>query len=252
MTNVNDPNSRREFPQEAEGSSFNRATWLSLGFIVVLFGRRCVLGVPERRHAGGGQQSSWRRAQDADGNHRPKAHRQARAHHQTRRRPRTVREDKHRAFDGREGAPPMRGIFFTISPSRCASASSHTAPTSSSDSPTAAEPMSLTVPICGIDFTRHPVGKLFDRGVEQLDHHQQDDDADQRQARPCGLTDQEGERDRTRRTATSCRNAASVRIAALSPFQELMVARSSRSMAAEFSPTRGTQASGYPRKSTCA
>ena len=37
MTNLNDPNSRREFPQEAEGSSFTRATWLSLGFIVVLF-----------------------------------------------------------------------------------------------------------------------------------------------------------------------------------------------------------------------
>jgi hypothetical protein len=37
MTNVNDPNSRREFPQEAEGSSFTGATWVSLGFIVLLF-----------------------------------------------------------------------------------------------------------------------------------------------------------------------------------------------------------------------
>ena len=38
MTNPNESNSLREFPQEAEGSSFTRATWLSLGFIVVLFG----------------------------------------------------------------------------------------------------------------------------------------------------------------------------------------------------------------------
>jgi hypothetical protein len=37
MTNLNNPNSRREFPQEAEGSTFNSSTWLSLGFIVVLF-----------------------------------------------------------------------------------------------------------------------------------------------------------------------------------------------------------------------
>jgi hypothetical protein len=37
MTNLNDPNSRREFPQEAEGSTFSGATWISLGFIVVLF-----------------------------------------------------------------------------------------------------------------------------------------------------------------------------------------------------------------------
>ena len=37
MTNVNDPNSRREFPQEAEESSFSAGTWISLGFIVVLF-----------------------------------------------------------------------------------------------------------------------------------------------------------------------------------------------------------------------
>jgi len=37
MTNQNDPNPRREFPQEAEGSSFTGATWISLGFIVVLF-----------------------------------------------------------------------------------------------------------------------------------------------------------------------------------------------------------------------
>jgi hypothetical protein len=37
MTNLNDPNSRREFPEEAEGSSFTGATWISLGFIVLLF-----------------------------------------------------------------------------------------------------------------------------------------------------------------------------------------------------------------------
>ena len=33
MTNLNDANSRREF-----GSSFSAATWISLGFIAVLFG----------------------------------------------------------------------------------------------------------------------------------------------------------------------------------------------------------------------
>ena len=37
MTNLNDPNSRREFPQEPEGSSFSSATWISLAFIVALF-----------------------------------------------------------------------------------------------------------------------------------------------------------------------------------------------------------------------
>jgi hypothetical protein len=37
MTNLNDRNSRREFPREAEGSSFTGATWLSLGFIAALF-----------------------------------------------------------------------------------------------------------------------------------------------------------------------------------------------------------------------
>ena len=37
MTNLNNPDSRREFPQEAEGSSFSRTTWISLGFIVLLF-----------------------------------------------------------------------------------------------------------------------------------------------------------------------------------------------------------------------
>lgn len=37
MTNQNDPNLRRKFPQEAEGSGFSGATWISLGFIVVLF-----------------------------------------------------------------------------------------------------------------------------------------------------------------------------------------------------------------------
>ena len=37
MTNPNDPNSQREFPQEAEGSSFSGATWISLAFIAVLF-----------------------------------------------------------------------------------------------------------------------------------------------------------------------------------------------------------------------
>ena len=38
MTNPNDPNLRREFPQEeAEGSSFGSATWISLGFIAALF-----------------------------------------------------------------------------------------------------------------------------------------------------------------------------------------------------------------------
>jgi hypothetical protein len=37
MTNPNDPNLRRESPEETEGSSFSGATWISLGFIVVLF-----------------------------------------------------------------------------------------------------------------------------------------------------------------------------------------------------------------------
>ena len=37
MTNVNDSNLRREFPQESEGSSFSGATWISLAFIVALF-----------------------------------------------------------------------------------------------------------------------------------------------------------------------------------------------------------------------
>jgi hypothetical protein len=37
MTNPNDPNLRPENPQEAEASSFTGATWISLGFIVVLF-----------------------------------------------------------------------------------------------------------------------------------------------------------------------------------------------------------------------
>jgi hypothetical protein len=35
---LNDPNSRREFPQEAEGGTFTGATWISLAFIAVLFG----------------------------------------------------------------------------------------------------------------------------------------------------------------------------------------------------------------------
>jgi hypothetical protein len=38
MTNQTDPNSRREFPQDAEESSFSGATWISLAFIAVLFG----------------------------------------------------------------------------------------------------------------------------------------------------------------------------------------------------------------------
>ena len=37
MTNLNDPNSRREFPQDAEESSFSGGTWISLAFIVALF-----------------------------------------------------------------------------------------------------------------------------------------------------------------------------------------------------------------------
>jgi hypothetical protein len=37
MTNQIDSNSRREFPQDAEGSSFSSATWVSLAFIVALF-----------------------------------------------------------------------------------------------------------------------------------------------------------------------------------------------------------------------
>jgi hypothetical protein len=37
MTNPNDTNLRREFPQEVEESSFSAATWISLGFIAVLF-----------------------------------------------------------------------------------------------------------------------------------------------------------------------------------------------------------------------
>jgi hypothetical protein len=37
MTNPIDPNLRSELPQEAEGSSFSGATWISLGFIVLLF-----------------------------------------------------------------------------------------------------------------------------------------------------------------------------------------------------------------------
>jgi hypothetical protein len=37
MTNQNNPNLQREFPQEASGSSFTGATWISLGFIVLLF-----------------------------------------------------------------------------------------------------------------------------------------------------------------------------------------------------------------------
>jgi hypothetical protein len=37
MTNPNDPNLRPEIPQEAEGSAFSASTWISLGFIVVLF-----------------------------------------------------------------------------------------------------------------------------------------------------------------------------------------------------------------------
>jgi hypothetical protein len=37
MTNLNDPNTRREFPQDAEESSFSGATWISLAFIVALF-----------------------------------------------------------------------------------------------------------------------------------------------------------------------------------------------------------------------
>ena len=250
MTNVNDPNSRREFPQEAEGSSFTRADLAQPRLHCGAVRRRCVLGVPERRHAGGGQQSSWRRAQDADGDHRPK--RTVKPRHTIKRAGGQGQYEISTAHLIDEKVPRRCGASFTH-PSRCASASSHTAPTSSSDSPTAAEPHVLDGPDLGVDFTRHPVGKLFDRGVEQLDHHQQDDDADQRQARPGG-------RHRSRRRAgsrpgeptISCRNAASVRIAAFRPFQELMVARSRRSMAAEFSPTRGTQASGYPRKSTCA
>ncbi|MBX9775938.1 MAG: hypothetical protein K2Y71_16280 [Xanthobacteraceae bacterium] len=38
MTNLNDTNPRRELTKEAEGSSFTGATWLSLGFILALFG----------------------------------------------------------------------------------------------------------------------------------------------------------------------------------------------------------------------
>jgi hypothetical protein len=37
MTNPNDPNLQREFPQETEGSSFSSTTWISLGFIAALF-----------------------------------------------------------------------------------------------------------------------------------------------------------------------------------------------------------------------
>ena len=37
MTNPNDPNPQREFPQEAAGSTFTGATWISLAFIVLLF-----------------------------------------------------------------------------------------------------------------------------------------------------------------------------------------------------------------------
>jgi hypothetical protein len=37
MTNLNDPNPRREFPEEVQGSTFTGATWISLAFIVLLF-----------------------------------------------------------------------------------------------------------------------------------------------------------------------------------------------------------------------
>ena len=93
------------------------------------------------------KQSAWRRAARCRRRPPAKALRRTRPHHHPRRRPRTAR-NKHRSFDRREGALLMRGIFFIASPSRCAIASSHTAPASSSARPTAAEPMSLTVPIC--------------------------------------------------------------------------------------------------------
>ena len=37
MTNLNDPNLPRETQQEAQGGSFTGATWISLGFIALLF-----------------------------------------------------------------------------------------------------------------------------------------------------------------------------------------------------------------------
>ena len=66
----------------------------------------------------------------------------------------------------------------------------------SSDRPTAAEPMSLTRPICGIDREADAVGKLLDRGVEQLDDQDENHDTDQREPLPGRVGDDEGERNR--------------------------------------------------------
>ena len=55
MTNVNNFNLRREFPQEFEGDDFSGATWMSLAFIVALYA-----GVAFRAFQSGGGESSRR------------------------------------------------------------------------------------------------------------------------------------------------------------------------------------------------
>ena len=117
----------------------------------------------------------------------------------------------------RRGGGPQSAQRQQTSPRRSASARSQTAPASSSARPTAAEPMSLTRPICGSIARRHPVGELFDRGVEELDHHDEDDHADQSEPLPgLSATTNASGTDSTS-AASSCRNAASLRAACDQP-----------------------------------
>jgi hypothetical protein len=50
----------------------------------------------------------------------------------------------------------------------------------------------------GMQRRGYMIGELLDRRIEQLDRHQQQDDADQREPFPGGRRDDEGERQRDR------------------------------------------------------
>ena len=96
--------------------------------------------------------------------------------------------------------------------------------------PTAAEPMSLTRPICG-SIARLTRSASFSIAVlRQLDDEHEHHDADQREPLPGLLATRKASGTATTSATSSWRNASSLRAAARRPCQVLMAARSSRSM----------------------
>ena len=126
----------------------------------------------------------------------------------------------------RRVAPPQCG---QISPSHSANASSQVKPAIASADADRGRAHVLDAADVGMLRRRDVIGQLLDRGVEQLDRHQQQDHADQRQPLPGFGGDQEGERHARARARPAPRGTpASDFAAAISPRQELSVARHMR------------------------